>query len=266
MSKADVHEVARRGFEAQVESYDKGRPDYPNDAVEEACAFGGLNTSSEERRRVLEVGAGTGKLTRTLVQYVDRRGIVAIEPADAMRAKFHENFADIEIMDAVVTKLPFEDGTFDAIFVGQAFHWFANEAALQEMARVLKVGGTLCLIWNLEDNSVEWVKRLRSLYEGKYDGDIPQFWKGLWRAVWKTPVAEMLFQTPVEKTYSHRVYVTESLVWDRLVSKSYIAILPKEEQQALKRQVEIVLKEELKGKTENIEYPQVTTVFLARKK
>lgn len=169
------------------------------------------------------------------------------------------------MQDAVSTALPFEDSTFDAIFVGQAFHWFADEPSLKEMARVLKRGGVLCLIWNLEDASVAWVKRVREAYE-KHDGDVPQFRKGLWRQVWKTEVAAQLYEPPVETLHNHTYLVNEEQIWDRVISKSYIAVLPQEQQQELKRQVDSIVQEELGGRRDNIEYPQQTTVFVARKK
>ena len=187
-----------------------------------------------------------------------------------MREKFAQNFPELKQMEGVAHNLPFfESDMFDVIFVGQAFHWFANEESLKEMARVLKPGGTLVLIWNMEDNSIPWISRLREQYE-IYEQDTPQFRLGLWRAVWNSAGAEKLFDCYNETQSRHvPVIADKTLIWERILSKSYISSLEKSEQEILKQKVEKILDEEMgeqENQQEEIEYPQKTTIFTAKKR
>lgn len=262
MSSSSVHAVAAKGFEAQTQAYDLGRPTYPGPVV--ASAVEALALARDAR--VLELASGTGKLTAALLPALGPHvHLVAAEPAEEMRRSFAAKYPELELVAATADALPFGDASMDAIFVGQAFHWFANVASVTEMARVLKPGRALVLVWNLEDNTVRWIARLRHLYEA-FEGDTPQFRLGLWRHVWRTPEAERLFEPLCEHTHTHVLHVTRAQIWARIVSKSYIAILSPAEQDALRAQVEAVLQEELGDKHENIPYPQITTIASAVRK
>ncbi len=94
----------------------------------------------------LDLGAGTGKLTRVLAARYGR--VVALEPLDELRAILTARVPEAEALAGVAERIPLGDGEVDAVFAGQSFHWFANDAAVAEIARVLRPGGVLATLWN----------------------------------------------------------------------------------------------------------------------
>jgi len=127
------------------EDYELGRPGWPRDAVE----LPGLPSTAT----VLDVGAGTGKLTRILAPRFDR--VVAVEPADAMRRVLARLCPEAEAYPGNAREIPLADATVDAVFAAEAFHWFDDDQSLAEMVRVLKVGGAVVLLWNLPEGPWE---------------------------------------------------------------------------------------------------------------
>jgi ubiquinone/menaquinone biosynthesis C-methylase UbiE len=127
-----------RSFERAAEEYDRGRPAWP-EAVLDAVPV-------EPGATVLDLGAGTGKLTETLARRFDR--VVAVEPLAAMRAYLERRVPAAEALDGRAEAIPLPDASVDAVFAGQSFHWFATDAAVGEIARVLRPGGVLALLWN----------------------------------------------------------------------------------------------------------------------
>jgi SAM-dependent methyltransferase len=121
------------------DEYERGRPGWPREAVE----VHGLPRSAT----VLDLGAGTGKLTRLLISRFDQ--VVAVEPADAMRRVLSKQCPQAEARRAHARDIPLADASVDAIFAGEAFHWFDDNVALTEMVRVLRESGALVLMWNL---------------------------------------------------------------------------------------------------------------------
>ena len=109
-------------------------------------------------RRVLDLAAGTGKMTRLLAPSgVD---LVAVEPVAGMRAAFEEAVPGVEILDGTAEAIPLPDASVDAVVVAQAFHWFDADKALAEIDRVLRPGGGVALVWNRRDESVPWVAEM----------------------------------------------------------------------------------------------------------
>ncbi|WP_432494174.1 class I SAM-dependent methyltransferase [Kineococcus auxinigenes] len=139
-----------RSFGEAAAVYERARPGYPDEALDWVLPPGA--------RRVLDLGAGTGKLTRLLLA----RGleVVAVEPTAGMREQFTAVLPDVEVLDGTGEDLPLPDGSVDAVVAGQSWHWVDPERAAPEVARVLRPGGTLGLLWNVRDPSVDWVARL----------------------------------------------------------------------------------------------------------
>ena len=128
-----------------AERYERGRPGYPEAAVEIIVRTLGLDAGS----RVADVAAGTGKLTRAVAPAVGH--VVAIEPSAGMRAVLGRAVPGVEVLDGTAEALPLSEASIDAIVVGEAFHWFDGAAAVREFARVLRPGGGLALSWNYTD-------------------------------------------------------------------------------------------------------------------
>lgn len=126
-----------RSFELAAEEYDRGRPGWP-DAVLDAVPI-------EPAATVVDLAAGTGKLTEVLVRRYAR--VVAVEPLDAMRAILERRVPEAVACDGRAEAIPVPDASADAVFVAQAFHWFATDDAVAEIARVLRPGGVLVLLW-----------------------------------------------------------------------------------------------------------------------
>jgi SAM-dependent methyltransferase len=130
--------------------YDSIRPTYPVDAVR--WALGDLSGDAT----VVDLGAGTGKLTR-IIRDATPATVTPVEPDALMRAKLAEAMPGIVPVEGTGEKIPFPDGSVDAVLAGQAYHWFDNPAAHAEIARVVRPGGVLAPIWNVRDESVPWV-------------------------------------------------------------------------------------------------------------
>jgi SAM-dependent methyltransferase len=145
------HWAARaRSFGSEAGAYAYGRPSYPIEGVRWLLPDGAST--------VLDVGAGTGKLTQRLLEL--DLDVVAVEPLDEMRALIP---APARAIAGSAESIPLPDASVDAIVVGQAFHWFDPVRALPEMARVLRPGGTIGLLWNMDDDRAPWVAQLCDL-------------------------------------------------------------------------------------------------------
>ncbi len=216
-----IHTAAATGFDADADRYARGRPDYPAEVGAWLRDRLQLNPGSV----AIDLGAGTGKFTRRLVATGAR--VTAIEPAAAMRARLLADLPGIDVLDGSATAIPLPDQSADIIVCAQAFHWFATAAALAEMHRVLRPGGTLGLIWNTRDDSAPWVKRLFSIIE-PYEGDVPRFHSGAWRGVFPATG----FGPLIEARFRHEhVGPAEAVIVDRLLSVSFIASLPAPERE-----------------------------------
>jgi SAM-dependent methyltransferase len=142
--------VRARSFGAAADVYERARPGYPDAAVDWLLPAGA--------RTVLDLGAGTGKLTRSLA--AKGLEVVAVEPLAEMRTNLGAAVPEVRVLDGTAEAIPLPDASVDAITVAQAWHWVDPERATAEAARVLRPGGTLGLIWNRRDERVGWVKRL----------------------------------------------------------------------------------------------------------
>lgn len=130
--------------------YDQHRPTYPAAALRWSVGA--------EPRTVVDVGAGTGILTRALVALGHR--LIAVEPDDAMRAQLSAKLPAVDARRGTAEAIPLEDMAAGAVVAGQAYHWFDREKAHPEIARVLRPGGTFAPIWNIRDESEPWVAEL----------------------------------------------------------------------------------------------------------
>ena len=127
-----------RSFDRAADEYERARPGYPDAALDLLPV--------DPDATVLDLGAGTGKLTRVLTGRYRR--VLAVEPLDGMRAILEEVVPTAESIAGTAEAIPLPDGSVDAVFAGQAFHWFANDEAVAEIARVLRPRAVFALVWN----------------------------------------------------------------------------------------------------------------------
>jgi SAM-dependent methyltransferase len=151
VTEADDEHTRRAGsFGAQAAAYARGRPGYPAAALRYCLP--------EDARRVLDLGAGTGKLTAGLLELGLQ--VVAVEPSPEMRALLPPA---AQSLAGSAESIPLQDAEVDAVLVGQAFHWFERDVALAEITRVLRPGGTVGLLWNRLRGGEPWIDELARL-------------------------------------------------------------------------------------------------------
>jgi SAM-dependent methyltransferase len=212
MSEPGVNPAAEV-FGDVVDEYERGRPGYPAPAVDFLFGAGGLGAES----RLLEVGAGSGKLTRDLVGRVGR--VVAVEPSDGMRATLSRSLPDVEVRAGTAEALPMTDAELDAVVAAQAFHWFDAPVALAEFHRVLRPNGALVLIWNVRDQSTEINSAVTGVID-RYYGDVPSHYRTDWSDVVE---ATGLFSETVEASFPNSQHLDEAAFLSRFMSVSWVA-------------------------------------------
>jgi SAM-dependent methyltransferase len=218
MTFETVNEVAAAGFGAQAAAYRRGRPSYADDAVD--WMLEGVPNGA----RVLDLAAGTGKLTAML--FAQGFDVVAVEPVAGMREELAATVPEVEVLAGAAESIPLPDASVDAVTIAQAFHWFDDREALAELSRVLRPGARLALIWNERDETVPWVARLSTILHS--DVSVPYDRKREWTDI----IAKLPAFTTVERhrgTFTHMID-TDTLV-DRVASTSYIAAMTPEERE-----------------------------------
>jgi SAM-dependent methyltransferase len=136
---ADRRELS---FDRVADEYERTRPSYPAELLE--------RLPLDADAAVLDLGAGTGKLTRVLAQRY--RDVTAVEPLVNMRKMLERVVPGVTVLPGSAERIPLDDGSVDAVFAAQAFHWFDKPVALPEIARVLRAGGIFAVVWNQGDD------------------------------------------------------------------------------------------------------------------
>ena len=252
-TKNAVHAAARQGFEKEALTYARGRPDYPAALADWLTGALGLGPG----RHVADVGAGTGKFTVPLA--ATGAEVIALEPVDAMRAQIDTlQRPRIRTMAGTAQAMPLPDGVLDAVVCAQAFHWFAGREALDEFHRVLRPAGRLGLVWNVRDETVDWVAELTAIIT-PFEGDAPRFYQGDWRRPFPHPG----FGALTETRFSHEhVGPPQQVIVDRFLSVSFIAALPDAQHAQVRAQIESLVTRHpaLRGR-ETVRFPYTTLAF-----
>ncbi len=241
--------LAAVGF-AEGERYERARPGYPPGAIAELCAACGITPG----RTVLDLAAGTGKLTRELVACGAH--VMAVEPVAGMREQLAAGVPGIQIVEGTAERIGLDDASVDVVMVGQAFHWFDGPAALQEIHRVLVPGGAIGLVWNVMDRRVGWVDRVQDLVH-RHRGPNPWYAGHAWRAAF---TAQCGFAELQHRVVTNAQPVDVAGLIDRVASISFVATLPDEERSVLMDEVRHIVAEELPGQA-RFAIPYVTDIF-----
>jgi SAM-dependent methyltransferase len=213
-------------FGSAAAAYAEHRPDYAQAAVRWAL-------EPAPGPRVLDLGAGTGKLTATLVALgVD---VVAVEPDPAMLAELRRALPAVRAMPGSAEAIPLPDASVDAVLAGNALHWFDMAVAGPEMARVLAPGGVLAGLWNVLDDRVDWVAAL-----GRVSGSAavgPRDTLGGWRAAtadMHLPGTGLLprFGSPEQAEFPHGQRRTVDSLVATLATRAGMLVMPEQDREA----------------------------------
>jgi SAM-dependent methyltransferase len=216
----------RSSFGAAAVEYAEHRPDYAPAAVRWAL-------EPAPGRRVLDLGAGTGKLTAGLVGL--GADVVAVEPDPAMLAELRRALPTVRAVPGSAEAIPLPGGSVDAVLAGNALHWFDLAVAGPEIARVLVPGGILAGLWNVLDNRVDWVAGLERVSGSAAVG--PRDTRTSWRAATadahlpKTgPPAR--FGSAEQAEFAHGQRRTADSLVATIATRAGLLVMPEPEQQA----------------------------------
>jgi SAM-dependent methyltransferase len=230
-----------RSFGGVAHLYERARPEYPREAA--AWLVAGAH-------EVLDLGAGTGKLTRVLVAL--GLDVVAVEPSERMGALLRDAVPGVRVAAGSAEEIPLPDASVDAVVAGQAFHWFEPARALPEIARVLRPGGRLGLVWNVRDVSVPWVARLSELLGAEEWTETPE-----------ATLAQGGLFGPVETMeFRHEQPLGRQALVDLVASRSSIVTSTEAERSEVLARVERLFDETAAGAAELV-LPYVTRCFRA---
>lgn len=235
---SDLH-PATRGFGLAADAYERGRPDYPAAAIEWLVDRLDLRPG----RTIVDLAAGTGKLTRLLVP--TGAEVIAVEPIAEMRAKIE----NARVLAGTAEAIPLEDASVDAVTVAQAFHWFRADEALREIHRVLRPGGGLALVYNVRDER-DPVQAAASAIMQPLEENVPRRGKRNWSEV---------IDASETATFDHAQLVDEDAFVERFTSVSFIAAASPEERAAIEEQLRALARDV----GTPIRLPYVTEIYLA---
>nr|WP_051425554.1 class I SAM-dependent methyltransferase [Jiangella gansuensis] len=233
----DDNRLLAASFGGVAGIYERTRPDYP------AAAVAWL--TGEHPRRVLDLAAGTGKLTRSLV--AAGHDVVAVDPSEPMLVQLRAALPGVDARVGSAEAVPLADASIDVVTVAQAFHWFDPAAAPPEIARVLRPGGRLGLVWNMPDTSTPWTDEL-------------------WRAInaneprtVERPELPEPFEPMESRTFTHSQRLDRDGLLGLVSSRSYVAVLAPAERDRLLVRVG-ALYDRVAG-TDGLTMPYVTHCF-----
>jgi SAM-dependent methyltransferase len=223
--------IAAQGlaFDPVAEEYDRGRTGWP---VEVADGIGG--------EVVVDLAAGTGKLTEVLVERFP--GVIAVEPSEGMRAVLARKLPSVDVRVGSAEAIPLEDGSVDAVFVGDAFHWFDPLAAGAEIARVLRPGGEAVVCFHHPRGEVQLPPEALALLEETLRRAGPTGTPKVESGAWKEAFVDPTRWSPLaESTVDHDVVVDQEGVLAAIISMSSIARLPAGERDEIRARFAAVL-------------------------
>jgi SAM-dependent methyltransferase len=249
----DERTLRGSSFGAAAAAYAEHRPDYAEAAVRWALAPAG------PAPRVLDLGAGTGKLTATLVSL--GAGVIAVEPDPAMLAELRRALPGVRSLSGRAEAIPLPDASVDAVVAGQAMHWFDMSLAAPEIARVLVPGGVLAGLWNTDDDREEWVADLTEISGGNARATLSS-----WRSAGEEArVAQRelpdLFAPPERAEFPHGQRRTAESLVAAIATHSRLLVMPDAERARLLGQIRGYLGARPETSSGEFTLPMVTGVL-----
>ena len=235
-------------FGSQAGAYELARPDYPFAAVAWL-----LEQLPHGARRIADVGAGTGKLTRVLVKAPDAE-VVAVDPDAEMLATLRQNVPGVPTFIGTAEQLPLPDSSLDAAVFAQAWHWVEPIAGSAEVGRVVRSGGVLGLIWNIRDERTDWVRRLTAIMHGSA---AEHMLSGA------GPRVASPFGALTSQEWEWTRPMTRAQLHDLASSRSYVITAPDDEKKRIRREMDELFDELGAHGDDEIELPYVTRAFRA---
>ncbi|MFJ4188344.1 class I SAM-dependent methyltransferase [Kitasatospora sp. NPDC089509] len=255
----DEQRLHASSFGAAAVAYAEHRPDYAHAAVQWAL-------EGAPGRRVLDLGAGTGKLTATLAELgIDA---IAVEPDPAMLSELRRSLPTVRALSGRAEAIPLPDASVDAVLAGHAMHWFDMAVAGPEIARVLRPGGVLAGLWNVMDDRVAWVAGLARVSGAAAIG--PRDTPASWRAETATAhlpkeSGQARFGSPEQELFPHGQLRTADSLVATLATRAGMLVMPDGEREAALRRIRDFLATEPDTAEGEFTLPMLTGVLRTRR-
>jgi SAM-dependent methyltransferase len=243
---ADDRERRAQSFASVADVYERARPGYPEDAVRWL--------SGDVPCDVVDLAAGTGKLTRTLVALGHR--VTAVEPLPEMLAHLRDALPEVTSIEGNAELIPLPGESADVVTVAQAFHWFEPEPALREIARVLRPGGRIALVWNTRDDREPWVAELSAAVTGREGIEMHDYEAAL--------AASGPFDPAERETFSLAQRLDRTGLRELALSRSYCAVMEPEGREQVLDAIDRVY--ESHAGVDGIDLPYRTECFRAARR
>ena len=249
-------------FGTTAAAYAEYRPGYAEAAVRWALEPAG----TREPPRVLDLAAGTGKLTATLVRLGAE--VTAVEPDPAMLAELRRELGSVRSLPGSAEDIPLPGASVDAVLVGQAMHWFDLDRAIPEIARVLTPGGVLAALWNVDDDRTGWVARLAEISKGKSNVTLLRWRDSAARARQERVAAagSGYFEPPETREFENGQRRTADSLLATIATHSNLLVLTEPDRARLLAQVREFLYAQPETATGEFVLPMVTAVLRATRK
>ncbi len=263
-SQAEEEERLRHGssFGAAAGAYAEHRPDYAEAAVRWA-----LEPVGDRRPvRVADIGAGTGKLTATLVGLGAE--VTAVEPDPQMLAELQRAMPEVRSAPGSAEEMPLPDASVDAVVAGQAMHWFDMDRAMPEIARVLTPGGVFAGLWNVDDDRVGWVADLAEMSKRKASITLLRWRDGAARSGEQRlfEAGSGLFHAAEEGEFGHRQVRTADSLLATIATHSHLLVMDEAERARLLARIRDFLRTQPETSNGEFTLPMVTVVLRARRR
>ncbi|ANN14718.1 methyltransferase type 11 [Amycolatopsis orientalis] len=247
----ELHARRAASFGAKAAAYAAHRPDYPEKAL--AWGLAGANRPPE---RVLDLGAGTGKVSEGLVALGVT--VTAVEPDAQMLEELAKALPSVTPLIGTAERIPLADESVDAVVIGQAFHWFDLDLAYPEIARVLRPGGVVAALWNHDDESTGWLAEFNSLIKSSMSRR--------WLSDYESLPEHEAFEPFEKETFDHKQPRTAESLVETIATHSHLLVAPEAERAAKLRAAREFLDRNPETASGEFDLPLTTTVFRTRRR